>query len=106
MQAGLTRALLHGDREAGVVHAERARDVIDKIVIEALPTGDFNHPADPVETAAIGPSGAWLEHQRHARQVRIAARDLEITNDIGIPKQITEPGRVRQQMAPRPWLFR
>ena len=101
MQAGLTRALFQGDRKAGVVHAERARDVIDKIAIEALPTRDFDHPAGPVETAAIGPFGARLEHQRRARQVRITADDLEIAHDIGIPKPIAEPRRVRQQMAQR-----
>ncbi len=103
MQAGLTRALFLAEREAGVVHAERSSDVIAEIAIDDLPAGDFHHPADPVQTAAIGPPGARLEHQHqwHTRQGRIAAGNLEIANDIRIPKQIAEPGRVRQQVAQR-----
>src|ERR1700682_1633313 len=71
------------------------------MALEALAAGDFYHPADPVQTAAIGPPGTRLEHQRHARQSRVAAGNLEIANDIRIPKQIAEPGRVRQQVAKR-----
>jgi hypothetical protein len=75
--------------------------VIAEIAIQTLPAGDFHHPADPVQTAAIGPPGTRLEHQRHSRKGRIAAGNLEIANDIRVPKQIAEPGRVRQQIAQR-----
>src|SRR6202030_4262524 len=81
----------------------RSGDVIAEIAIQALPSSDFHHPADAVQTAAIGPPRARIEHQRHARQRRIAPGNLEIANDIQVPKRITEPGRMRQQVTQRYW---
>src|SRR5580704_13459471 len=99
MQAGFARALGLGEREGGVVHAERASDMVTEITIEILSAGDFDQPADPVEAAAIGPFGPRLEHQRLARQGRMVMRGLEIATDIRIPERIAESGRVRQEMA-------
>src|SRR5258708_34563438 len=93
MQAGLTRALFLAEREAGVVHAERPRDVIAEIAIQALPAGDFHHPADPVQTAAIGPPRARLEHQRRARQGLTAAGPAPATTGHSIPRGQRAPRR-------------
>ena len=101
MQTCLPSALLLREREGGVVHPERTQDVIAEIPIQTLPADDFNEPADPVETGAIGPSGTRIEHQRRARQRWIVARRLAVANDIRVPKLIAKPGCMRQQMAQR-----
>ena len=106
MQAGLTRALLFGDDKAGIVHAERAGDVLTEIAIDALPAGDLNQLADIVDAAAIGPSCARLEHQRPARQRRIGPRGFQVTNDVRIPQRVAEAGGVRQQVSQRDRLVR
>src|SRR5690242_5733617 len=106
VETRLTRTLLLVERESGVVHAERAGDMITEIAVEVLPARDLDHLPDIVEAAAIGPSCAWLEHQRLARQVRIVTRDLQIADEVRIPQQIAEARRVRQKLAQRDGLLR
>src|SRR6266545_4670389 len=99
MQTCLARALLLRERESGVVHPERTQDMITEIAIQTLPADDFNEPADPVETGAIGPPGIRIKNQRRTGQRCIAARRLAVANDIRVPKLIAKPGCVRQQIA-------
>ena len=106
MKACLACALVLRDREGRIVHAERAENVIAEIAIDGFATCDFHQPADPVETAAIGPSGVRIEHQRRARQGWIVARSLDVANDIRVPKLIAESGCMRQQVAQRDGLSR
>src|SRR5204862_947620 len=106
MQTCLARALLLVKRKSCVVQPERTHDVIVDITIQTLPADDFNEPADPVETSAIGPPGIWIEHQRRTRQRCIPARCLAVATDIRVPKLIAKPGCVRQQITQRDRLSR
>src|SRR5213596_1424391 len=85
------RALRGGDRERGVLHAERAEDVLLEVPVEPLAAHGLDHLAGPVDADPVLPPVAWIEHQRGRQRGVRAGRDPRrargglIPGDRGIP---------------------
>ena len=63
MHAHKARQLLGGRKEAGIRHAERGKDVLTEISIEAMSADRFDDPADPIDIDAIFPAVTRIEEQ-------------------------------------------
>src|SRR5215831_8382591 len=64
VHAGQPRALAGGELERGVLHAERAHDVLLKVAIELLAARRLHHLARPVDVDPVLPAIARLEEER------------------------------------------
>jgi hypothetical protein len=56
-----------GGVEAGVGHAQRAKDPLGEKLVERLARGDFDDPPEHIGRHRVVPLGARLEQQRHRR---------------------------------------
>src|SRR6266446_6827396 len=107
MHAHQSRALLLRGDIIGILHAERAEDVVAEIGVERLAADRFHDAADPVDVDAVFPALARIEHQRHAYRRELARGDrrhagrLDVADHVGVPDLVAEAGRVGEQVTQR-----
>ncbi len=99
------RALLRGQQERGIGHAERCADVVTEVVGEGLAARRLDRLADPVGIDAVFPALAWLEDQRCVEGGAQAAagtrqpRGRHVAAHDRVPVVVAEARGVGQQVA-------
>src|SRR5438445_482641 len=74
MHAGEATEAVAGQFKAGILHAQRAEQVLLEICLERLAADRFDRLADPIDADAVVPFVAGIECQRR-RQSDIQAGD-------------------------------
>src|SRR5437879_2859143 len=75
MHAGETSAAVRSQLEPGIVHANRAEQMLGEIDAEPLPAGAFHRLAGPVDADAIIPFLAGIEGERQVQRRILAGND-------------------------------
>ena len=108
---GEAGSLVGGDDESGVLHAERAEDLVLKVLPEAFPGGDLDDRAHHVGGVAVRPAVAGFEREAAAAELvreldrgeldALLAEVLHLAHDLGDVRRavgIEQPGGHVQQV--------
>ena len=101
------RQQLVGRHERGVLHSERAEDVLLAVGVQVLAADRFDHQPEPVDARSVLPPRAGVGDQRRLEHLAAARRwigkagQLVVAQQVGIAEPVRKARGVSQQVADR-----